>query len=185
MTPKRFNLILLAILGVLICGGGAAYYFGANLVSAKTTELQQHLNDVQMAQQKLDDLGLLKIQYDSVQNLLPSLDEALPQAKKQSELVLQTRKLADSSGVSVKSISFSGTSGSPSSTSQTTPDKDSGALGLQMAFDATGSYAQMQSFLQSLERLGRLNTVDNVSITRDDKTQQITANFTIRPFIKP
>jgi Tfp pilus assembly protein PilO len=127
----------------------------------------------------------LKKQFLALQPKLAKVDLALPKVKKQSEVALQLQQLANGSGMTISAISFSGgASGQslPSATSQTIAVGN--ATALPITFQLTGTYEQLQTFLQKLEQLNRYTNVSSLSISRTT-SNKLTFSLTVNAFIKP
>lgn len=184
MKAKQFFFVSLGILAILVAGGAAGYYLASRLVQAKTTTLRHRLASQTVTDDEINSLANMKKAYEKLQPLIPAIDAALPRSKQQSEIALQLRSLAASSGLSLPSINFSASTG-PAPTSQTVKGP-SGVLALPISFQLTGTYPQLQSFLRSLENLNRYTGVSSLSISRKDERLKI-LNFSliVNVYIKP
>lgn len=163
MKPKQFFFAMLILLAALAGGGGYGYYTQTLALEKRTDQLRQKLADLQIADGEITKLNTLKTQYLSIEQLLPRLDIALPRAKQQSEIILQLERLAQNAGLNLPQTTFQAVTGLPGPTTQTAKSGD--VFALPISFQMTGSYAQMQAFLQSLESFGRYTSVKSIAIT--------------------
>jgi Tfp pilus assembly protein PilO len=184
MKAKQFFFVTLGVLCALVAGGGTGYFYASGLVKARTDTLRHRLASQTVADDEISSLANMKKTYEKLQPLIPSIEAALPRSKQQSEIALQLRSLAGSSGLSLPSINFTASAG-PAPTSQTVKGP-SGVLALPISFQLTGTYSQLQSFLRSLENLNRYTGVTSLSISRkDEKLKTLSFSLTINVYIKP
>ena len=183
MKPKQFYLVLAALLVAVIGGGGAYYYFASQHIEQKTAELSRKLADVEVVAAQIDNLAQLSKQYQKVEPTLERLDQVLPHSKKESEIVLQLDKLAASNGMSLGGVNFPPTSALPTGISQT--EKAGDVLAVPVNIQLTGSYDQMQGFLQGVEKLNRFTNATLLSINKTDKLKQVSFSLTLQVFLKP
>lgn len=183
MKSKRFFFILAGICVVLAVGLGVSYYFETNHIKAEGTGLKRQAADATLASEELTQLNDLKRQYASIQPVLTKLNIALPSQKNQSTVILQIQQLAANAGMKLPSASFQASNGLPSPTSQTVVS--GGVLALPISFQLSGTYAQLQSFLQQLEQLSRYNDVTSLAITKSAETAALSFSITLNVYIKP
>ena len=184
MKPKQFFFAMLGATVLWTALLGVAYYLGTQDVQARRSKLATELSDAAAADDKITQLQQLKHDYDKIQPLLPSLDDALPKTKNQSQLTLQIQQLASAAGLSLPGVAFQGNSPLPSANSQTVKAGD--VLTMPVTFQLTGSYEQLQSFLQGLEHMSRLVSVTSLGISRvEGKPKTLVYSFTINAYLKP
>jgi Tfp pilus assembly protein PilO len=181
VTPKRYFYVLCGVLGLLIVGGGFGYYFLSKSPASGTAELSQRLGDQQVAMQKLQALQDLQQQYQRLQPLIPTVYDALPNQKDQSTIALQLHDLAQNSGMNLDSLTFA-PSTIPGPTSQTVAAGS--VLAIPVTFQLSGSYAQLQAFLQGQERLNRYTSVTSLTITTS-ANGGLTFAITLNAYVKP
>lgn len=185
MKAKQFFYVSLGILAVLIAGGGAGYYYASWMVESRTDTLRHRLAVQTVTDDQISSLESLKKTYAKLEPLIPAIDAALPHSKQQSEIALQLQTLAANAGMSLPSVSFSPGATAPAPTSQTVKGP-AGVLALPISFSLTGTYPQLQSFLQSLESLNRYTGVSSLAISRkDDKSKTLNYNLTVNVYVKP
>lgn len=164
LKTKQLFYVLCGTSVVLLSVLGGGYYFETNRIKAETLQLSRKMADATAAGEELDQLSQLKQQFQALQPALAKLNVALPSQKNQSVVVLQIQQLAANAGMQLPSASFQASNGLPTATSQTI--KSGAVLALPISFQLTGTYAQLQKFLQQAEQLGRYNDVSSLSITR-------------------
>jgi Tfp pilus assembly protein PilO len=180
MSPKRFFYIMSGILAVILLAGGAAYYYASQNLRAGTTELSQRLADEKLADQKLSSLEDLQKQYERLKPSMPAIYAALPDQKLQSQIAVQLRAIAASSGMALDTLTFPASS-APGPTSQTVKTGD--MLATPVTFQLKGNYAQLQRFLDQQEHLNRYSSITSLAITNSDKA--LSYDITLNVFIKP
>jgi Tfp pilus assembly protein PilO len=188
MKPKQLYFIILSLLALVVAGLGAGLYLANGILVAKTTKLTDTLAQTTVASDHADDLAALKSQYQALTPKFAQLELSLPRDKKQSEILLQIKKLADENGVTIDSTNFTGTSGStlPGLTSQTVPAGD--AIALPISFSAKASYANFLAFLKRLELLNRYSNVTAISVTSTvggDGKPSAGYSVSLNAYIKP
>lgn len=184
MKPKQYFFVLLGIIAALIVAGGFGYYWAMERVKATSTQLSQNLADQAAAQDTLDNLSQLKVQYSrEIVPLLPLINEALPSDKNQTEILAQLQYIAGEAGLSLSSVTFPSPVGLPSAVSQTVPAGI--ALALPVNFQLQGSFDQLQTFLTKVENLSRLTNVTTLSVARPDRTKPIIYTMTLNAYVKP
>ncbi|HSX48437.1 MAG TPA: type 4a pilus biogenesis protein PilO [Candidatus Nanoarchaeia archaeon] len=183
MKPKQFYFILTAVLAVLVLGGGAYYYLATQHIDQKTADLSKKLADVEVVAAQIDNLAQLSKQYQKIEPAFSRLDQVLPRSKQESEVVLQLDKLASINGMSLGGVNFPPSATLPSATTQT--EKVGDALAVPVTIQLTGSYEQMQAFLQGLEKLNRFTNVTTLAINKGEKPKLVAFSLTVQVFLKP
>lgn len=187
MKPQRFFMILMAVLVVLVIGGGAGCAWAGQHLRSRADELRHSLAATAVASEQVDQLASLQKQFQALQPKFAKLDAALPKTKNQSQLILQLQQLAGESGMSIPSASFTGSTATvsalPSQTSQTI--KVGALSALPLSFQLSGTYDQMQSFLTKLEQLDRFTNVTALTITKSETKNTLTFNVTLYAYVKP
>jgi len=182
MKSKRFFFVLVGICVVLAGGLGAGYYFEIGHIKTESIKLSRQQADATLAGEQLDQLGDLKQQFAEIQPVLTKLNIALPNQKNQSTVILQIQQLAANAGMTLPSASFQASSGLPSATSQTVVSN--GVLALPISFQLSGSYAQLQTFLQQLEQLSRYNDVTALAITKSQTSSALAFSISLNMYMK-
>ncbi len=181
MNAKKFNMVLIGALLLVIVAGGAAYYFTSQNLKAGTASLSRSLADQKLADQQLDAMMDLKLQYQRLQPLVPLIDNALPKEKNQSQIAVQLRNIALASGMNLDSLSFTSSS-APGPVSQTIPVGD--VLAIPVTFHLTGTYNQLQQFLVKQEHLPRYTSMTSLGIT-SATGGKLNFDVTLNVFLKP
>lgn len=182
MKTKQFFFALIGVLVVLTAGLGYGYDVEVGRIKTETAALAKKSADATIASEKLDQMSDLKAQFAQLKPVLSTLSVALPTDKNQSVVILQIQQIAAIAGMKLPSASFQASNGLPSATSQTV--KNGSVLALPISFQLSGTYAQLQSFLQQLQHLGRYNTVTSLAITRGT-TSALSFSMTLSVYIKP
>ncbi|MFI5240166.1 MAG: type 4a pilus biogenesis protein PilO [Candidatus Saccharimonadia bacterium] len=184
MKAQQFFYISLGILAALLIGGGAGYYYATGIIHSQTTTLAQTIANESVAEDQISQLISMKRQYEKLVPLLPEINAALPSDKNETEAALQLEQLATNAGMILPSVNFQAISSLPNATSQTVAAGS--ALALPVSFQLSGTYPQLQTFLQSLENLSRFSAVTNLTISlRDEKTQTLNFNLQVNMYFKP
>lgn len=184
LNPQRYFYVLIALLVLVLAGGGYGYYWVTTQLNQKTAQLQERKQEVTLADTKQNDLEALKRSYADVQPVLNSLDGALPQTKRESELGLALQSIARQSGMTISTITFPPTGATlPGPTSQTVKQGD--VLAIAVTFELSGTYPQLQTFLQKQERLARFTNVVALTISRSDPRGGLKFNISLLAYIKP
>ncbi len=184
IKPKQFYFILLGLLVFSFAGGALAYYFSYTQLNSQSSLLRRTLADMQLSGDRIDQLSQLKAQYRALTPDLPLFARALPTAKNQSEIVQQLNQLASTNSMSLPGVSFAGDSATlPGPLTLTA--KAGNMLAVPIAISLTGTYDQMQNFLQSLEKLGRYNSVTSLTINRTGVGNSLSFAITANVFFQP
>lgn len=177
MKPKLFTAILLSILATTIVGIVAGFNWQNSDLSNRADTLRIKLGDLEIRDERIDQLTKLQSEYRSHIGLSALIDSALPKGKRQSELVLQLKQLVTSAGMSFPGVTFP-TTEKPGPTSQTVPSGAGVAIPITMAL--SGSYSQLQNFLQSLERFSRTINVTSITIDRTKDKLNFSITLTVQ-----
>ena len=182
MKPKILYYVLT---GALVVGGAAGifgYYLASTELAERSKAVKAELTSSALSDEQIDPLNTRRIQFKELSPLRAKLERALPREKKQSEVALQIQQLAAGSGMTVSNLSFLNSNGVPSSTSQAVKVKDYFAM--PITFQLSGSYPQLQSFLQRLEVLERYTSVTSLAIDAGN-TRSLTFTVNLNTFFKP
>ncbi len=181
MTPKRFFYVLCGLLVIILVGGGEAYYQADRALRAGTATLSQQLASSELADTQLSNFQDLREQYQQLQPQIPAIYAALPTTKDQSTIALQLHNVAASCGMDLGSLAFNAST-VPGRTSQTVADGT--VLAIPITFQLTGTYSQLQQFLQKQELLNRYTSVTSLAISVG-AGNSLSFNVTLNAFLKP
>jgi Tfp pilus assembly protein PilO len=119
-------------------------------------------------------LNALKAEIPADKAALSTLNAAVPNSPQLDDALRQLHAAAASSGVTLSSVSPS----APATNSAGTTQKSSSPL-ITLSMSASGSYAQITTFLTQLATMPRTVVVTSLNIagTGDHLTAQITANI--------
>jgi Tfp pilus assembly protein PilO len=185
MKAKTFFLVLCALLVILIVGGGAAYYWGHQQLTAQKEKVNKKQLDLSDSQKRTSQLIELSRKYEEANARIDDIDRALPRDSKQAEMLLEIRDAAAASGVRVASLQFTGaaTPKNPN-TNQALLQKDLYVLPISLRLG--GSYPQLITFLEKLNKLGRLNSVTNLTTSKTiTSPDQLDITMNLVAYLKP
>lgn len=138
MNSKQFFFVLIAVIVLLVGGGAATLYFGNKILSQQSTKLvdlkleSQLLNSQQTALQTANKDILT---YSKLETIAKTI---VPQDKDQARAVREIVKIAEDSGVKLKSITFpSSTLGQAPAAKPAAPPTDNNAQSPTTAAPAT------------------------------------------------
>jgi Tfp pilus assembly protein PilO len=180
MNPKKFFYVLAGLLAALVIAGGAAYYLASQSLHTGTVTLSHQLGDEQIVDQKVSQLEDLDKQYQRLKPSIPAIFDALPDQKLQSQIALQLRSIAGSSGMKLDTINFTAST-APGPVSQTV--QAGSILAVPVTFQLKGSYDQLQRFLDQQEHLNRYSSITSLGITSSGSS--LSYDITLNVFIKP
>ena len=197
MNSKRLYIVLLSVIALLALGllGGA--YAVSQLLSGQSKDLVDKRLQIAVLNQEQTELTKAKKDIEKYQSLAVIAESVVPQDKDQAQTVRQIVSIANSSGISLSSITFpSSTLGasvasSKDSLSQLTPVKGiSGVYDLQITVQSDASkpvaYDKFLSFLDALEHNRRTALVSNISIQPNTLNRNnVSFNLVLDEYIKP
>lgn len=183
MTPKIMYYILLGIIGVLVIAGAGAYYVSHERLQTKITRLEQSNADTVLARERLNNLQKLEQSYDQISPLEDKMARMLPYDKKQSQVAAKIYTMIDSAGLKGSSITFESTEGMPDTRSQTAAGDVENVRIMPVNFSVQGSYQQLQTFLNKIERQERLMQVTSLSIQHSSEENELSFNIRLEVFV--
>lgn len=128
-----------------------------------TRELQEKKEVNQKLQEKINNLNQAQANYSQITNSLTLVDQALPPNPVLSQVVLQIEILAQRSNLAIRSIDFESVDlkgGKP------TPKNE-----LVFNLSLTGNFEDLKTFLNSLENVRRIITVDSFNFTQSQSQE--------------
>jgi Tfp pilus assembly protein PilO len=183
MKPKQFFFVVLGLIAVVVAAGGTGYYYANKYMKEKSISLSTRLAEQKAADEQIEKLNRLQIQYNrDVQPLMPQIDASLPREKMQSEVLAQVQRLAQANGMPFDGVTISGSSTIPSALSQTV--KAGKVLAMPINFKVVGSYAQLQTFTSQLESLNRFTNITTLSVKRE-AAGKASYTYSLNAYIKP
>lgn len=138
--------------------------------------LRREISDNTKISARMEDkiTKLIEVQasYQSVQDDLPLLDQAIPGTPNAIGVVSQLRNLAQVNNASVSSMTVSSVPiiGKPSESTESGVKQDASnkkILNVPIAMIITGSYPELRSFVEGLITLRRIVTIDTVTLNLD------------------
>jgi Tfp pilus assembly protein PilO len=182
VKPKQFFYVVLGIILAVVIAGGAGYYYAYQYMKAQSTTLSTKMAEQVAAEQQITQLDSLSFKYNrDVEPILGLIDETLPRDKKQSEVLAQVQRLAESNGMHIQSVLLTAPTGLPSSVSQTVL---AGAVtAMPISFSVSGKFAQLQTFTTHLENLNRFTNITTLTVKGSASAGTYTYNLVA--YIKP
>lgn len=207
MKPKKFFYILLGlfVLLMIIIFGAAAY--GNTVLEKKSEKLVEQKALKKAADMQESSLVQAKKDIERYKELDQITRSVVPKDKDQAKTVREITKIAEESGIALKSVTFQsstlgqanaatpsatpaqpGAPASPAPISQLKPvDGIPGVYSLEITItpqDNQGiTYYQFLQFLEKLEGKRRTAHVDRISITPTDKG--LNFSLTLKAYVKP
>lgn len=131
----------------------------------KQIEDQKVINE--KLQLKINDLTTARKEYLAIQPKLNLLDQALPADEQVTMLAKELEALARQAGVTINSLQFD-----KIDLVQVTPEVTDEPQKISFRLSLSGSYDQLRSFLQSLESLRRLISLQAFGFQTDKKEKE-------------
>jgi Tfp pilus assembly protein PilO len=182
MKPKQFFFVVLGIILGVAVAGGAGYYYAYQYMQAQSMALSTKMAEQVAADQEITQLDTLKFKYNrDVVPILGLIDDTLPREKKQSEVLAQVQRLAESNGLHIQSVVMNAPAGLPSSVSQTT--RIGAVTAMPISFSITGRYDQLQTFTARLENLNRFTNITMLGVKGSASAG--TYSYSLVAYIKP
>lgn len=192
MTPKRFFIIMLAVLVLSAVGSVAGFYWADQQLKVKAGMVSQLLADRDAQSDKIDKLQTANNSVQNADALNNLINTLLPKQKNQDNLVANivytATKQAGVSADQITNISFTGT-GAPSSLSGTTLSKDvQGVYVYPFTLQVKDvSYDTMLKLFSAFETNKRIIQADQVQISPDKSKIGYISSVTIslKTFVQP
>lgn len=173
-TMLAFTLAALSFFGI----------FAINPTLSTITELKKKLSDLQFVHEKytkkLENLNKLRYAYNTIKFDLPIITNAMPQKPEVPKFVAQMNALLSRSRLEVTSLKTLGV--------EITPEKllsNKKTSSFAFTLEASGTYDDMLSFVQSMTHANRLMTIETVSIAKESKSNSLVLNLRGRGYFKP
>ena len=164
--------IVLFILSVLLIGFVTnEYYLNISVVKQKEEETG-----------KLSDKLKVLQQFSSVENALDEnsavLTKAIPTEQTVPQFMTLVQNISKTSGVELKSLTYSGTTPTSANSSLTT----NGLSEIELVYiqgSAIGDYNAVKTFVRNLETSLRVMNIDNVRLTSESSSQDAEGNVNL------
>jgi len=176
---------LVGLMGVILIAGGYGYVWARQMLISKKEAVEQTKLEVVDEQKRTEQLVTLSRRYEQAKTKLEDINRALPRDSQQTEILLAIQNAAKDSGVILPSIQFTGAAQLTNpQLNQSSPAQ--GFYVVPLNLKLSGTYDQLQSFLDKLERLSRYNSVSSLSLTKTlaDKNRLDIA-MTLNAYLKP
>ncbi len=177
--------VLVGLLALILVGGGYAYVWAHELLVSQRQSIAKDRLEVIDEQKRTEQLVTLSRRYNEAKAKLDDINRALPRDSQQTEILLSIQSAASEAGVSLPSIQFTGQAqlANPQLNQATLAQ---GFYVVPISLKLSGSYDQLQSFLDKLEHLSRYNSVTTLTLTKTlaDKNRLEVA-MTLNAYLKP
>ena len=192
MNPKRFFMIMVAILILTVGGGGAAIYWADSILKVKAHTVSELLADRDIQSDKIDKLRNAKKSVQNAKSASDLINRLLPNQKSQDNLVANIIQTATrEAGVppdQISSISFN-SSGTPTSLSGTTLSKEIKGIYVYPFILQLKDipYTTMIKLFAAFESNQRIIQADQVTLTPDPINPGMLANvsLSLKTFVQP
>ncbi len=214
MTSKRVFYIMIACIAILSIAIASSAYGGSQLIGSqgrKLSNLKAESASIETQQASLVRAKKDIQQYDELNTITKSI---VPQDKDQARTVREITKIANESGIELKTIAFQNSNLGQTPTPAPKPEANSddktkqptspavptisqvvpvegipGVFSLPITIstpdDAPVSYQNFLDFLQRLESNRRTAHVDQISITPSGGGRKLTFTLTLNAYVKP
>ncbi len=170
-----FTTIALSLLTLSFFG-----FFAINPTLSTIADLQKQISDNQFVsmqlKQKITNLTTLQGSYKGIQGDLPVLYAALPNTPDVTVLVGQLQSITQQSNVTLVNIQTLAVD-----VSALSPSKYNS---FTFALDISGSYANIQTFLQTITSFNRIITIDALSLTKATASNTYSASLRGNAYFK-
>ena len=177
MDKHRLSLIIIGVLAVAILFGGWAIGIQPQLdridqANTQTESIRQ-LNDAQQA--KNSELAADMANMDGYRDDLSTLQQAIPAARSQQELINQIDDAATSADVDVRTLSFDAAAAYTPPTGLTiTAPPNSSLVAVPLTMTANGTRTQLEAFVTNLQKSKRIVTIASTQFNgQEDDTLQL------------
>jgi len=174
ITMLIFTFISLSFLGL----------FAINPTLSTIIDLQKQLDESQFVHDqlttKMNNLSALQEKYTNLSGDMPYIYDAIPQNAAVPTLVGQLSALAQEANIHITSIQVSPVVLSDSKLTISSKTYAS----FTFTLDADGSYDQMQSFVKSLEGFNRIVTVEDITLLKNPKNNDLLMTIQGREYVK-
>ena len=155
---------------IILTLGASIFFtlFAINPTLSTISKLRKELEDSKFVEQKLsqkiNNLSSLSTGYQSIQEDIPLIHDAIPLQPEAPLLVAQIQSIAQDSGVSVTELKVLPINLNSQSATV------SSAFGFQLTVEA--NYEGLQTFTSNLTNMQRVISIDGISITKTEEGEQ-------------
>ncbi len=199
IQPKTFTLILMGLIAFLTISGIIGFIFATKFITNQKEALRKEKTDLYLAEQRIQQLAELKGKYNKALQRLDDITAAMPSKKQQSEIIVQIKN--ESSNIPsdsqqafvVDSIQFAGVATSIQKDKANDPNltqttKKGEIYALPITLKASGTFAEIMTYLEKIEKLSRFNSVNSISFvnphwTNKDRVRQF--SIQLNTYLKP
>jgi Tfp pilus assembly protein PilO len=150
---QKFTTVVLTIIAIIFLA-----IFAINPTLSTIAKLQKQLDDAKFVtgklQEKINDLSVLQAKYNSLQSDLLTIYESVPQDAQVPKITGQIQSLAQDSNINLLSVQVNQITKSPQRFSY-----------YVFNLNATGSYDDINSFLNNLVSMQRITDINSVNVT--------------------
>ena len=106
MTSKRFNIVMMAALGLIVAGGAGLVYKGNGYLEQRALALKELKLSTLEREDQVKAYQQAKAEVEKYQSLKSIIDRAIPSNKDQARIILEINNIAKQSGITIQSIKF-------------------------------------------------------------------------------
>jgi len=146
-------------------------------------EIEDKTEANQKLQQKISSIVAAQKTYTKNINLLPLLDEVLPEKNEFPQVAIFLEELASSSGVELRSLGFEKVF-TKKTVSAENKDVNLSSMPLNISLGVAGEYSNLKEFLKGLESSRRVIKVESTSFSQSKKAEdwELSLQFTGNAF---
>jgi len=171
---RAFSTIILTLIALILFG-----LFAINPTLSTIAQLKKQIEDNTELLVKLDgkisNLGALTQKYNSLQNDLVYVNQAIPAKPTVPTLIGQLQAIGKNSGITINRLQALEVE---LANAKTNPKLDNYSF-FAFSLDAKGSYNGIASFFNNLTNFDRIVTIDSISVSNESFTEK-TVTITIR-----
>ena len=184
MNARRVSLLMLVILGLIIMGGFGIYSLIGSELEQYSIDIQTKRATLNANRRQLRNTQQAAARLNDLQDVRQAVDEIIPTVKGQSDTIADVTALANTSGISVESISFAASGDSLDGLSQTIESELPGLRELPVTVRGEGSYTQLLEFIQRIENNKRKATIESLNISPRASTNDYDINIVINFYVR-
>ncbi|MEI7818689.1 MAG: type 4a pilus biogenesis protein PilO [bacterium] len=185
MKARNLFYVLLIVLVLSMVFAGYGFWWARTQLLGRQSEVVKVQLETVDEQKRTEQLLQLGRRYSQAKTKLDDINRALPRESQQAEILLSIRNAAEESGVVLPSIQFTGAAqlANPK-INQATPIKGLYVVPVSLKFNC--SYVQLLTFLDTLERLSRYNSVGSLNLTKTATNPDLLeVSLTLNAYLKP
>lgn len=178
MTPKKMNLIMRCLVGVLVLATLAGLYFANQHLTALAEETARLEADVILQEKQLAAYEKTKSTVDSLQDIGSLAAKVLPDQQEQSLTVAELSDFAKRSSLRIKELTFEEPPAEEKGKKKKDKEKTTIPKGVTItpvviSFQETARYDYFLDFLRAVEENRRKMQITNISLTPNEENRTL------------